>query len=340
MGKVIKNKHEIWELRQLQSLPLEAKVNAAKSRIRKWVEHFGLDRCAVAVSGGKDSLVALHIARQVYPDIKAFFCDTRLELPEARAFAMSLDNVDVVRPKLTFREVIDKCGYPVISKETSEWIYRLRHNNLSEQSRNKLLYGILPDGKKTSFKLAKKWCFLLDAPFKIGQGCCNELKKRPAAEYAKKTGRFAQIVGTMASESLLRTQIWLRNGCNAFDNKNKKSAPLSFFTEKDIWEYIHSYGLRYSAVYDMGYERTGCFACCLGVQFDGVPNRFQQLQRTHPKLWEYCMKPKSEGGLGLKEVLEYIGIPYKNNDETGQAEKPVFCLQGEHGTKNITYKGA
>ena len=41
------------------------------------------------------------------------------------------------------------------------------------------------------------------------------------------------------------------------------------------------------------------------------PNRFQQLKETHPKIWEYCMKPWDQGGLGLKEVLEYINVPYE-----------------------------
>lgn len=32
------------------------------------------------------------------------------------------------------------------------------------------------------------------------------------------------------------------------------------------------------------------------------------LKQTHPKLWEYCMKPWSKDGLGMKEVLESIGV--------------------------------
>jgi 3'-phosphoadenosine 5'-phosphosulfate sulfotransferase (PAPS reductase)/FAD synthetase len=324
--KEIRKSRELCELRQKQALPLDIKVEMAKSRIREWVNYFGLDACAVSVSGGKDSTVLLHIAREVYPDIKAVFFDTGLEMPEVRRFALSLKNVDVVRPKRTFRQVIDKCGYPIISKEIADRIYRLRNYNLSEEARNRILYGVMPDGSKTRFKLSDKWRYLLDAPFEIGNGCCSELKKKPAKAYAKKTGRYAQIVGTMAEESALRTQVWLRQGCNAYDNKDKKSAPLSFFTEADIWEYIRTRGLKYSAVYDMDYARSGCFACCFGVQFDGVPNRFQRLQKTHPKLWAYCMKPKPNGGLGLKEVLEYIGIPYENINETERAEKPVSLL--------------
>ena len=61
------------------------------------------------------------------------------------------------------------------------------------------------------------------------------------------------------------------------------------------------------------------------MQFDGEPNRFQRLEKTHSKLWAYCMKHREDGGLGLKEVLDYMGIPYKNNDGTEQAATPVFC---------------
>jgi hypothetical protein len=38
------------------------------------------------------------------------------------------------------------------------------------------------------------------------------------------------------------------------------------------------------------------------------------------------MKPKEDGGLGLREVLEYIGVPYKNNETTERAEKPALLL--------------
>lgn len=78
------------------------------------------------------------------------------------------------------------------------------------------------------------------------------------------------------------------------------------------YEYIHKYNLPYCKVYDMGYVRTGCVFCMFGVHLDKTPNRFQQLQKTHPQLWRYCMKPWDKGGLGMREVLEYMGVPYEN----------------------------
>ena len=38
------------------------------------------------------------------------------------------------------------------------------------------------------------------------------------------------------------------------------------------------------------YGRTGCIFCMFGTHYDGEPTRFQRLQRTHPKLWRYCMR--------------------------------------------------
>ena len=32
--------HEMWELRQMQSLPLEAKIIKSQQRIREWYEHW------------------------------------------------------------------------------------------------------------------------------------------------------------------------------------------------------------------------------------------------------------------------------------------------------------
>ena len=62
----------------------------------------------------------------------------------------------------------------------------------------------------------------------------------------------------------------------------------------------------------MGYVRTGCIFCMFGVHLDPEPNRFQHLQKTHPKLWRYCMRSWDKGGLGMREVLEYMGVPYEN----------------------------
>ena len=111
------SRHELWELKQMQSLPLEAKIQMTRTRIRGWIDEFGEDGVYVSFSGGKDSTVLLDIVRKDYPNIKAVFVNTGLEYPSVRLFAESKENVTVLRPTMNFRDVIIKYGYPVISKE-------------------------------------------------------------------------------------------------------------------------------------------------------------------------------------------------------------------------------
>ena len=57
----------------------------------------------------------------------------------------------------------------------------------------------------------------------------------------------------------------------------------------------------------MGYEGTGCIFCMFGIMSDR--DRFLRLKSSHPKLWAYCIKPLDKGGLGMREVLDFIGVP-------------------------------
>jgi len=299
------NAVELWQLKQMQSLPLEAKIIKSQQRIREWYEHWD-GNVYVSFSGGKDSTVLLHLVRQLYPDVPAVFCDTGLEFPEIKQFVRQTENVTILRPDMSFKKVIEKYGYPTIGKEVAECV---------EGARKGQPYRIrrFDPNYKPMFNVSK-WAFLLDAPFKISASCCDVMKKSPFRRYERVTG-FKPIVGTMAVESRLRTQAWLRTGCNAFENKRPVSQPLSFWLEQDIWGYLHKFDVPYSTIYDMGYQRTGCIFCMFGCHLEPYPNRFQKLSQTHPKLYEYCMKPASEGGLGLAEVLDYIGVDYEFRGE-------------------------
>lgn len=303
-------KYEQEELRRLQALPLDEKIAIAQKAIREFVEHFSVDGVYISFSGGKDSTVLIHLCRQLYPDLVGLYSDTGLEFPEIRDFVQTFDNITIVTPKMHHREMLKKCGYPVVSKEQAEWIYRIR-GGTSSAAIQKAFYGYNTDGTPTRFKLSEQWKYLLNAPFNIGSGCCKEMKMKPIAEYVKQTKRVP-IIGTTASESALRAQKFMQNGFCVMEGKKAQCTPMSIWTDDDVWAYIHRFNLPYCKIYDMGYDRTGCVFCMFGAHLDKEPNRFQKLQRTHPDLWRYCMKPYDDGGLGLREVLEYMGIPYEN----------------------------
>lgn len=139
------------------------------------------------------------------------------------------------------------------------------------------------------------------------------------------------------------------NGCNAFDAKFPQSRPMSFWTENDVLMYLFLYDVPYAPVYGeircryrgdecpaekakglllsdrsstdydfekdfefytTGVSRTGCMFCAFGAHLEQCPNRFQQMQQTHPKQYEYCMRPIEQGGLGMDAVLNYIGVDH------------------------------
>ena len=119
--------HTKERLRELQALPLERKVGFTCARITEFYEHYN-GKVYVSFSGGKDSSVLLYIARSLYPEIKAVFIDTGLEYPEIKDFVKTWDNVDIIRPAKTFKEVLEQYGYPVISKEVSKRVMEARRN--------------------------------------------------------------------------------------------------------------------------------------------------------------------------------------------------------------------
>lgn len=294
-------KVESWQLRQRQGQPLDIKIIMSQERIRAWYEHWN-GEVFVSFSGGLDSTVLLHVARQMYPEVPAATAHELL-YPEIRGFIQQTDNVHMFYPRMPFNKVVQKYGFPVISKTVAMGCDRYRRTKSEVQRQLRLHGGINPtSGKKQQRSIPIKWHHLINAPFRISEKCCQVLKKQPLKSARKKLG--APMLGTLTEESYTRQMDYMRFGCNAFAKKEPISTPMAFWTHDDVWEYIHRFNVPYSRIYDMGYNRTGCFACMFGVHLEDEPNRFQRLRVTHPKLWKYCE------AVGIPEVLDYIGVPY------------------------------
>lgn len=405
------NKHTIQELHQWQGLPLSVKIKMTMERVRAWVNEYGEDGVYVSFSGGKDSTVLLDIVRNRcgYKDVPAVFVDTGLEYPEIREFVKTFENVEWVKPKLTFKQVIQKYGYPFMSKEISESVQGARKylselvkegvtpphmhtsmtsyadkasminpsgggtiesiaeseelaNLLNERMKSRqggsnqrlaIMLGMLtadqkikaniPNEDRSNYALTR-YKFFLDCPWEISNRCCNVMKKNPAHDYHRKTGRNP-MTAQMTSESRLRTQKWLQNGCNGYDLKIPTSNPMAFWTEQDVLLYIKTYNLPLCSVYgdivedtdgvncigqmtisdlegweDMelfdaerlplkttGCQRTGCMFCGFGCHLEKPgQGRFEKMKETHPKQYDYIMRPETEGGLNYKEIIDWI----------------------------------
>ena len=149
------------------------------------------------------------------------------------------------------------------------------------------------------------------------------------------------ITAQMASESINREKGWLHHGCNAFDATVPISNPMAFWLEQDVLEYIKKFNIPICSVYGdiienlegteevagqmtisdlsgfenikefdakrlplktTGCERTGCMFCGFGCHMEKEgEGRFERMKRTHPKQYEWIIKPWDKGGLGYKE---------------------------------------
>lgn len=322
-----------WQFCQRKYLPWETKLRLTRVRIREWYENWD-GQVYQSYSGGLDSTVLLHLIRsEIGEAVPAVFSNTGLEFPEIVNFARKasgayeeIEPCDRKGKKITFRQVILLYGYPLISKETAEKIYKLRNYNLSKRYRNYLLNG---DERGKLGKLPDKWRFLLEAPFQISNRCCDVMKKTPFKRYVKRSGRVPYI-GTTQDEGFRRERQYAHTGCNVYDGNTVKSQPLGFWTKQDVLRYVIENDLEICSVYGdirkkadgtyyiTGEQRTGCMFCAFGAHLEQEPNRFQRMLVTHPRRYEYCMKPVCDGGLGMETVLDYTGIPWTTWEAQGQ----------------------
>lgn len=344
-------KHEAYELKQMQSLPLKYKILMSQQRIQDWYEHWN-GNVYVSRSGGKDSDVLGHMVEEMYPDVPQVFVNTGLENDSVRIHGENVADI-ILRPQMNFVDVITKYGYPIISKEVARILYEVQRRKLEGKApasylMNKLLGQAIDKntGKPSSYNIPQ-YKFLIDAPFRISHKCCDVMKKKPAEKYEKDTDRKA-FIGTMANESLLRKQKWLQYGCNAFEKNRPTSQPLSFWTEQDILQYIKQEGIKIADVYgDISYKdkdgmiyadniftpymelettgakRTGCVFCMFGIKQD--TDRFLRLKKTEPKKYDYVMR-------GGKFDEQGMWIPHQ-----GLGYKFVIDWLNEHGNLNIKY---
>lgn len=310
-------------LKQKQSLPLEAKIMLTQKRVEEWYKHWD-GQVYLSFSGGKDSTVLKHIIENTpgIHNVPSVFVNTGLEYPEVQNFVRKCNNVTIIRPEKSFKQVIEECGYPIISKEIAQTILYARRSIESGGKKYKYALdklngtSICKSTGKLSIYNCNKWKFLLDAPFKISSECCKFLKKNPAKKYNKETNR-KPITATMACESRRRTSQWLQHGCNGLNMKSPISNPMSFWTEQDVLQYITEYKIPYCEIYGeiqkdknrkyftTKWDRTGCMFCMFGVHLEKTPNRFQLMRESHPKLYRYCMEK-----LGIKDVLDFLNIGY------------------------------
>ena len=169
---------------------------------------------------------------------------------------------------------------------------------------------------KSQFNKEKYLPLARDIPVLISHYCCFKMKKSPLHKY-QKSHNYVPILATLAEESRVRKQAWIRHGCNAFESTNPMSQPMSFWTEQDVLTYLVKYAVPISSVYGdivhvgddgnmyppldltgqplpnlkcTGCQRTGCTFCAFGMHLEKKgKTHIQLLAEIEPRKYEYAI---------------------------------------------------
>jgi 3'-phosphoadenosine 5'-phosphosulfate sulfotransferase (PAPS reductase)/FAD synthetase len=314
---------EKQKMLQRQSLPLDAKIQMTKQRIKDWINHWD-GEVYLSFSGGKDSTVLKRIIESMGYNIPCVFSNTGLEMPEIVKFARAQKNVVEIRPKVDYNTVWKKVGIPIGSKKVSRQIRTLKAGPTGGGHTYKLYdEGITKAGHSApSWKIAKKWRKFIDSDIKTSEQCCDYLKKEPIATFEKLSGlKGRSFTGMMASEGGYRAEM---TQCNTFEGKTTRSSPMLFWSDDDVFAYIEKFNVEICSVYfdrtikhngvDViipGEKRTGCMFCGFGAHLEKGLNRFQKMSVTHPRQHAIVMDR-----MGMREAMEMINVKVDYEKET------------------------
>lgn len=282
------------------------KIEDAKEVIRKYYEKNN-GELFVSFSGGKDSTVLLHIVRSIYPDVIGVFSNTTNEDKDIIKYVKQFDNVEWVVPKMGFKEVVEKYGFPLLSKELAKKINICKYTK-NEETKKKYM-GIYDPS--SYFIINEKFHPLITEKFDVTARCCEILKKNPLKKWESENGGFVPLIALMADESMLRKQLALYG-----EESDKKCYPFlkTNWNEQDIWDYADMFDLRFAdCYYDnvlpdgriiKAESRTGCIFCGFGIQFD-KGQRFDNQLIKNPKRYEKMMNLENNG-ITFRKAIEKV----------------------------------
>ena len=303
------------KLRKYMDFSLKDKIKLSEDIIKDFYEHSKQQedgKIYISSSFGKDSIVLIHLIRNLYPETPIIYINTGVDQQSNVELSKEYENVITLYPKKSMEQVIEEYGYILpIGKDKSSTIQQVRKNLYDgkfDTWRVRKLRGDL--GKKSMFNQEKHIKDLL-APFKIDDKCCYWLKLQPLREFTQKENYKYQFNGQTAEESLARRVSITNNGFNM----EYQSRPLGHWRITDILNYIVDYNLKLSSCYgDIVLEngkykttkfyRTGCTCCPIGSQKSN-PNQFELLYFYDINTWDYVINK-----LGFKQVLDWYKIPY------------------------------
>jgi len=95
----------------------------------------------------------------------------------------------------------------------------------------------------------------------LRKACCHMRKVEPLQRAL--AGKKAWITGMRAEQSTTRSHLAIREHDDA--HGLEKFNPLTAWTEKEVWAYIHQHSVPYNALHEQFYPSIGCAPCTRAI---------------------------------------------------------------------------
>ena len=243
----------------LLKLHIDQKTEKSKSLIKNAIEKFGVEKIAIAITGGKDSTTNLWLFRQACSEmgVKVPIC-------------MFIDEGDV------FDEIKEFINH--IQKLWSLEIAYLKNEDISSKSTG-IGNMIKVSSLKESNQAALREMGFADPefPFIPDSTVCNHLMKTmPMREFILKNDITAISTAIRWDEQEARKEeeyFSLRT-----NPEHTRVHPILHFRERDIWIAIFKYDIPFNQLYKLGYRSLG--ARCATGKVSDIPAWMQDLENT------------------------------------------------------------
>jgi len=292
--------------------------------IRDTINKYGEDNFYIAFSGGKDSTVLHYLVDMAIPNnkIPRVYVNTGIEYTSVVNFVKDMAEKDerfkIVKPSVNIKQMLEKYGYPLKSKEHSLKISQYKNGS---RAKYVMLYKDGYDGVDNSrFQCPKILKYQYDDNFtlNISDKCCYKLKKEPFKKWQKENGKTITMTGLRKGEGGQRANI-----INCIITKNGsivKFHPLLVVSANFENWFIDKYKIKLCELYykPFNFERTGCKGCPyslnlqeqLEVMEQLLPNEYKQCESIWKPVYdeyrriEYRLKKEYQTKLILDEVKD------------------------------------
>jgi phosphoadenosine phosphosulfate reductase len=243
----------------LLSLHVDQKAEKTKAVIKEAIEKFGIEKIAIAMTGGKDSTTNLWLFRQACSEMG-------VKLP----VCMFIDEGDV------FDEIKEFVNH--IQKLWSLEIAYLKNEDVSSKATG-IGDLIKTSSLKESNQAALKEMGFTDPEFAFipDSTVCNHLMKTlPMREFILKNSITAISTAIRWDEQEARKEEdYFSSRTNP---EHTRIHPILHFRERDIWIAIFKYDIPFNKLYKLGYRSLGA-KCATGKASD-IPAWMQDLEHT------------------------------------------------------------